>query len=80
MDKARILANNSVSYVLEEKEFLSSIDHGFIVNMVAAFQDRENLYLLLDYAECGDLRYYLKRKYEFEEESISINANMQSSW
>ena len=80
MDKARILANNSLHYVLEEKEFLSSIGHDFIVNMVAAFQDRQNLYLLMDYVECGDLRYYLKRKHEFGEESVSTSACMQSSW
>lgn len=33
--------------------------------MHAAFQDRENLYLLIDYLEGGDLRYYINRQYVF---------------
>lgn len=44
----------------------------FIVNMRAAFQDRENLYLLMDYLDSGDLRYYVNRNYFFSEEQISI--------
>lgn len=33
--------------------------------MVAAFQDRENLYLAMDYLSGGDLRYYINRKAKF---------------
>ena len=43
----------------------------FIVNMRAAFQDRENLYLLMDYLDSGDLRYYINLNYFFSEEQIS---------
>ena len=39
--------------------------------MTCAFQDRENLYLLLDYLDGGDLRYYINRHYNFNEEQIS---------
>jgi len=40
--------------------------------MKCAFQDRENLYLLMDYLDSGDLRYYINRNYAFSEEQISI--------
>lgn len=39
--------------------------------MHSAFQDRENLYLLIDYLEGGDLRYYINRRYTFAEEQTS---------
>lgn len=39
--------------------------------MKCAFQDRENCYLLMDYLDGGDLRYYINRNYTFNEEQIS---------
>ena len=43
----------------------------FLVNMVYAFQDRENLYLIMDLMIGGDLRYHLTRKKTFTEEQTS---------
>ena len=36
--------------------------------MVTAFQDRENLYLLMDLLTGGDLRYYLSKHKRFTEQ------------
>ena len=36
--------------------------------MKGAFQDRQNCYLLMDYLDGGDLRYYINRNYSFSEE------------
>ena len=47
--------------------FISS----FIVNMIYAFQDRENLYLFSDLMNGGDLRYHIGRKRRFTEEETS---------
>jgi serine/threonine protein kinase len=33
--------------------------HSFLVNMYFAFQDKENLYLVMDYMQGGDLRYHI---------------------
>jgi serine/threonine protein kinase len=41
----------------------------FIVNMRGAFQDRDNLYLVMDYCSGGDLRYQLPRKVYNETET-----------
>jgi serine/threonine protein kinase len=46
-------------------------DCQFLVNMKCAFQDRENLYLLMDYLDGGDLRSYINCHYTFNEEQIS---------
>ena len=39
--------------------------HSFIVNMELAFQDRENLYLVMDLLTGGDLRYHIGRQRRF---------------
>lgn len=36
-----------------------------------AFQDRENLYIMMDYLEGGDLRYHISRHKKFSENQAS---------
>ena len=59
MSKARIIAKKSIGSVMGERMLLGKLRHPFIVNMRSAFQDREHLYLVLDYVEGGDLRFHL---------------------
>jgi serine/threonine protein kinase len=72
MSKARILSKKSVNSVMNERKLLSVLRHSFIVNMHYAFQDRENLYLVMDLMNGGDLRYHLGRNKRFTEEQTSI--------
>jgi serine/threonine protein kinase len=45
--------------------------------MSYAFQDRENLYLIMDYLDGGDLRYHIGKKGKFTEaESKFFIANL----
>lgn len=44
---------------MNERKLLSELKHPFLVNMVYAFQDRANLYLIMDYMPGGDLRYQI---------------------
>lgn len=71
MSKARILSKKSVNSVMNERKLLSVLRHSFIVNMHYAFQDRENLYLVMDLMNGGDLRYHLGRNKRFTEEQTS---------
>lgn len=71
MNKARILTKKSVNSVMNERKLLSVLKHTFIVNMHYAFQDRENLYLVMDLMNGGDLRYHLGRQKRFSEEQTS---------
>lgn len=41
--------------------------------MHQAFQDRENLYLVMDYMLGGDLRYHIGKNRRFNEETTSYN-------
>ena len=47
--------------------------------MQAAFQDRENLYLLLNYIEAGDLRHYINLNVSFNEHQISNIRKIKNS-
>jgi len=67
MSKARVLAKKSVNSVMNERKLLSVLKHPFIVNMHFAFQDRDNLYLVLDLHTGGDLRYHLGKVKTFSE-------------
>lgn len=44
---------------MNELNLLTSFQHEFIINAKMAFQDKENLCLVLDLLEGGDLRYHL---------------------
>ena len=68
MAKARIIAKRSVDSVLNERIILSELHHKFIINMLYAFQDRENLFLCMDLLEGGDLRYHLNKRRKFSED------------
>lgn len=80
MSKAKIVEKKSQNSVKYERELLSKIRHPyeinslifrFIVNMIYAFQDRENLYLVMDLLTGGDLRYHVSRCKKFSEEQTS---------
>jgi serine/threonine protein kinase len=69
---------------MNERQLLCTLKHpyftyllilicfSFLVNMVSAFQDRENLYLVMDLMTGGDLRYHISRHRRFTEEQTSI--------
>ena len=59
MSKALIVIKKSVDNVMNEMKILSKLKNSFIANMSCAFNDRDNLYLVMDYLEGGDLRHYL---------------------
>lgn len=46
---------------------LADLNHPFLVNMRSSFQDRENLYLVMDYLNGGDLRYHIGTKGKFNQ-------------
>ncbi len=72
MSKAKIIDKKSEKSIKYERELLSRLKHPFIVNMQFAFQDFENLYLVMDLLTGGDLRYHVSRFRKFSEEQSSI--------
>ena len=74
MDKLRVITKRSVHSVMNERKILESLKHPFIVNMLYAFQDRENLYLIMDLMNGGDLRYHLNKNKGFLETQAKFFA------
>ena len=71
MSKAKIISKRSVHSVLNERTLLAENQHNFIVNMKFAFQDRDNLYLVMDLLTGGDLRFHICCFRKFSEEQSS---------
>lgn len=67
MKKAKIISKRSIHSVLSEKTLLGTLNNPFIVNIHYAFQDRENLFMVLDLLIGGDFRYYLGWKRRLKE-------------
>ncbi len=59
MSKALIIMKKSAENVLNQMKILSKLKNQFIANMSFAFNDRDNLYLGMDYLPGGDLRSFL---------------------
>ena len=68
MSKLKIIEKKSENSINFEREILSNLHNPFIVNMYYAFQDSDNLYLVIDYLKGGDLRFHLTRHIHFSEE------------
>ena len=75
MSKARIITKRSIKSVMNERQILTQLHNPFIVNMYYAFQDRENLYLVMDLLSGGDLRYHICKHRRFSEEQTSKVRN-----
>ena len=71
MIKAKIIDKKSEHSIKNERDLLANINCSFIVNMHYAFQDYENVYIVMDYLSGGDLRYHLSVRKEFSECQIS---------
>ena len=72
MSKVKAYMKKSLASILSEKNILSNLHYSLISNLNISFQDKEYLYLVLDYLPGGDLRYYLSRKIIFTEPQIKF--------
>lgn len=61
LNKRRILETRQLPHTINEQKILSSLQHPFMVYLVASFQDPANLYLLMDYVPGGELFSILRR-------------------
>ena len=61
ISKVKVIDKNSINAIKYERELLSKLNHTLIINMHYAFQDYDNLYLVLDLLTGGDLRYQISR-------------------
>ena len=76
ISKAKVLLKKSVASVVNEKSILDQLSNPFIINMKTSFQDREYLYMVMEYLRGGDLRYHLCFYEFFNEEQASKDKVM----
>lgn len=57
--KLEACRKNAIQLSINEQNILGSLNHALISNIIEAFQDSANLYLVLEYMPCGTLRDYL---------------------
>jgi CRP-like cAMP-binding protein/tRNA A-37 threonylcarbamoyl transferase component Bud32 len=55
LSKREIIGHHQVEGVIREKNIMASLDHPFVVNLVATFQDDRNLYMLIELVQGGEL-------------------------
>lgn len=68
LNKAKIFLKNYDLNVIRERELMEKMNHPFLVSMYFSFQDKENLYMIFDLIEGGDLRYWYIQSKKFSEE------------
>ena len=72
MSKVKAYIKKSLASILSEKNILTNLHYSLLSNLNFSFQDKEYLYLVLDYLPGGDLRYYINRKIIFNENQIKF--------
>lgn len=68
LKKDKIVKRKKVKHTNTERRILEDIEHPFIVSLRFAFQNKEKLYLILDYFNGGELFFHLKECGRFDEE------------
>ena len=63
--KRDILRLRQVEHTLSEREVLSHVAHPFLVNLFATFQDRLNVYMLMELVSGGELFAHLRKAGRF---------------
>ena len=72
ISKVKAFLKKSLNLIRTEKSILKSIHYNLIANLYFSFQDKDFLYLILDYYSGGDLRFYLEQNIQFEENQIKF--------
>ncbi|XP_069495131.1 serine/threonine-protein kinase LATS2 [Ambystoma mexicanum] len=65
--KKDVLNRNQVAHVKAERDILAEADNEWVVKLYYSFQDKENLYFVMDYIPGGDMMSLLMRMEVFEE-------------
>lgn len=70
MSTQRCIKQHAVQNIIQERRLLEEIDCPFVCNLRYAFQDDENLFMVLDLMLGGDLRFHLDRSGFINEDAV----------
>jgi len=74
LKKENIIKRNQVEHTKTERNVLGYVRHRFIVGLNMAFQNRTNLFFVLDYCAGGELFFHLGKLGKFPEERSCFYA------
>lgn len=66
----RCIKQHAVQNIIQERRLLEEIECTFVSNLRYAFQDDENLFMVLDLMLGGDLRFHLDRMGYMSEDAV----------
>lgn len=72
MNKNACIKKDAVRNVLRELEILKFLEHPFLVNLWFAFQDEEDMFMVVDLLLGGDIRYHLQQVTRFDESRVKL--------
>ena len=75
LKKADILRLKQVEHIKSEANILSMIEHPFIVNMLAHFQNDNALFMVIEYIQGGELYSHLRREVRFSDEKSKFYSS-----
>ncbi|ORZ20903.1 kinase-like domain-containing protein [Lobosporangium transversale] len=70
INKAKCIRMRAVENIIQERRLLEEIEYPLICNLRYAFQDDENLFMVLDLMLGGDLRFHLERTGPMREDVV----------
>jgi len=74
LKKSEVIYLKQVEHVKTEKKILEEVTHPYIVNLVGAFQDPKNLYLMMEYIIGGEFFSHLRKAGRFPNETSKFYA------
>mmetsp|Transcript_23283 Transcript_23283/g.38927 ORF Transcript_23283/g.38927 Transcript_23283/m.38927 type:complete len:355 (+) Transcript_23283:326-1390(+) len=74
LKKSEIIRLRQVEHVLSEKAILNSVNHPFIIRLFKTYQDRDNVYMLLEYVPGGEIFSHLRRTGRFTNDAAKFYA------
>jgi len=74
LDKKTIISYNQEEHTKAERDLMVKVDCPFIVDIKFAFQDKQNLYLLTEFMQGGELFFHLYREKRFTDDKARFYA------
>lgn len=74
INKDKCIAQRAYRNTIFERDLLENLEHPLIVNLRYAFQDEENMFMVLDLMLGGDLKFHLGQTGTFPEEVVRFYA------
>eukprot|EP01126_Amoeba_proteus_P026289 TRINITY_DN2605_c0_g1_i1.p1 TRINITY_DN2605_c0_g1~~TRINITY_DN2605_c0_g1_i1.p1 ORF type:complete len:293 (-),score=72.79 TRINITY_DN2605_c0_g1_i1:91-969(-) len=74
LKKSVIAARGEIEHTRTEKSVLARVDHPFLAKLHFSFQNEENLYLIMDFVNGGELFHHLSQQKRFPEERTKFYA------